>query len=129
MKITHIGHASILIESRGLRILSDPWWRGPCFGAQWWTYPPPSTEPVNDNVDFIYVSHGHHDHLHPGTLRTLDRRARCLVSKHLNIASSLRELGFAVIELDDDQVFEPVPGVRVRIMETHAADSLFAIDD
>jgi hypothetical protein len=129
MKITFIGHASILIETRGVRILSDPWWRGPCFGAQWWIYPPAHVEPLAEGVDFIYISHGHHDHLHPGTLRTLDRKATCLVSSRIGIAGIPRGLGFPVVELDDDTVHELAPGVRCRVIETHAEDTLFVVED
>ena len=39
MKISFVGHASILVEANGIGILSDPWWQGPCFGVQWWIYP------------------------------------------------------------------------------------------
>src|SRR5215470_7327590 len=48
MRITFIGHASLLIEANGLSIVSDPWWNGPCFGAQWWPYPLPHVEAVRD---------------------------------------------------------------------------------
>src|SRR5262245_30054813 len=76
------GHASLLIETHGLRILSDPWWKGPCLGAQWWLYPEPCVDPVQAGpIDYIYISHGHHDHFHPATLRTLPRTSRVLVSK------------------------------------------------
>jgi L-ascorbate metabolism protein UlaG (beta-lactamase superfamily) len=70
MKVTFIGHASILIEANGVRILSDPWWNGPCFGAQWWLYPDAFLAAVEERpIDYIYISHGHHDHFHPPTLR------------------------------------------------------------
>ena len=63
MKITLIGHAAILVETRGVRILSDPWWQGPCFGAQWWPQSQPWLEPLSEAPpDFIYLSHGHGDH-------------------------------------------------------------------
>ena len=56
MKTTFVGHAAILVETKGLRILSDPWWQGPCFGAQWWIYPKRSLEAVDSApVDYIYV--------------------------------------------------------------------------
>jgi hypothetical protein len=129
MQITFVGHAAILIETRGIRILSDPWWRGPCFGAQWWTYPAPRTDAVGDRVDYIYVSHGHHDHLHPGTLRTLNRDAVCLMSRQGSLAPAVRELGFEVVELDDDSVHTLAPGVQCRIVGTQADDTLFGIDD
>ncbi len=57
MNITFIGHASILIETRGIRVLSDPWWRGPCFGAQWWNCPPPYLDPVQTKLDiYLYIA-------------------------------------------------------------------------
>src|SRR6266478_3576154 len=81
MKITLIGHAAILVETRGLRILSDPWWQGPCFGAQWWPHPKPWLEPLSEAPpDFIYLSHGHADHFHPGTMRRMPKTAKVLVS-------------------------------------------------
>ncbi len=81
MRTTLVGHASLLVEAGAVRILSDPWWKGPCFGAQWWPYPAPFLEAVNARpIDYIYVSHGHHDHFHPPTLRTFpwvsSRRSR-----------------------------------------------------
>jgi hypothetical protein len=130
MRITFVGHASILIETCGLTILSDPWWRGPCFGAQWWNYPAPHLEWLkHTHVDYIYVSHGHHDHFHPGTLSTLSRNAKVLVSKRTDLAPFARELGFECIEIGDDEVFNLGAGVTGRIMETHSNDTLMALSD
>ena len=129
MKITHIMHASILIETQGLRILSDPWWRGPCFGAQWWNYGRAHLAPLEQDVDYIYVSHGHHDHYHTGTLKTLNRNAKVLVSAHLDIAEGIRADGFEVIEVHRDREQDLGNGVRIRIMDTHGADTLMALTD
>lgn len=130
MKITAIGHAALLIEAAGVTILTDPWWRGPCFGAQWWNYPPPNVSSVEGRrIDYIYVSHGHHDHLHPGTLRTLNSSGKVLVSRQLDIAPSVRELGFEVIEIGDNDALPLGSGVTCRVMGTHGDDTLMAIDD
>lgn len=129
MQISFIGHASILIESRGIRILSDPWWRGPCFGAQWWNYPAPQPAPVERGIDYIYISHGHHDHLHPGTLKTLNRDAKVLISKNIDIGDSIRELGFEVVAIGDEEEYSLPSGIKLRLMETHAADTLLAVSD
>src|SRR5262245_23241936 len=115
MRITFIGHASILIETQGLRILSDPWWKGPCFGAQWWTYPIPYVEALRDPVDYVYISHGHHDHLHPGTLKTLNRDATVLVSKNIDVADTVEDLGFSVVRIGDDETYSLAKGVDCRI--------------
>lgn len=130
MKITAIGHATILIEADGIRILSDPWWRGPCFGAQWWNYPAPFLEAVEAGaIDYIYVSHGHHDHFHPGTLKTLKRSAKVLVSKNLDIADPIRELGFEVITLGDAEEYPLSDSVKCRIIETYSSDTLMGVND
>ena len=130
LKITFIGHASILIESNNLRILSDPWWAGPCFGAQWWLYPKPYLSPIRENrIDYIYISHGHNDHFHPGTLAGLSRSSKVLVSSHLDLAAPIRQLGFPVLEVSRDQEMELDNGVKCRIMPTHNDDTLMATSD
>ena len=131
MKVTFIGHASILVEAAGVSVLSDPWWNGPCFGAQWWTYPLPQHRLLDDRqIDYIYISHGHHDHLHTGTLSTLPKTAMVLVSSALDLATSIRALGFEVIEVSPDR---PTPlgngGLQARIMPTYGDDTLLALSD
>jgi hypothetical protein len=130
MKITFIGHAAILIETRELTILSDPWWGAPCFGAQWWNYPRADSSLVEGRkIDYIYVSHGHHDHMHPGTLNRLDKSARVLVSADADLAPSIRKLGFEVLEVETGKEVELGNGVRCRIYPTHGDDSLMVLDD
>jgi L-ascorbate metabolism protein UlaG (beta-lactamase superfamily) len=130
MKITFIGHASILIEADGSTILSDPWWRGPCFGAQWWIYPLPFLGALEGvKIDFIYVSHGHHDHFHPATLKTLPRTATVLVSNAIGLAEPIQNLGFPVIALGDDEEHALRSAARVRIMRTRGGDTLMAVSD
>lgn len=131
MKVTLISHASILVEAAGVTVLSDPWWSGPCFGAQWWTYPAPSLHALDGkHIDYIYLSHGHHDHFHPGTLATLPKTAKVLLSSSLHLSAAVRELGFETIEVGPDQA---VPlgnqGLEVRIMPTYGDDTLMVLSD
>jgi len=131
MRVTFVGHACLLIESSGVTVLSDPWWRGPCFGAQWWIYPTPYLQALEGKViDYVYLSHGHHDHFHPGTLSTFSRNTKVLLSAATGLASAVRELGFEVVELNGEQEF-PLgpPGTSCRVMETHGGDTLFAMSD
>lgn len=131
MKVTYIGHAALLAEARGIRILSDPWWRGPCFGAQWWVWPRPDLVPLEQApVDFVYLSHGHHDHLHPGTLATLSGRPTLLVAKSLGLAAGLREMvDFPVREIGEDETVELGDGITAGIWPTYGGDSLMWISD
>jgi hypothetical protein len=130
MKITFIGHASILVETKGVSILSDPWWQGPCFGAQWWLHPHAWLEPVEARPpDFIYVSHGHSDHLHHATLRRLPQSAKVVVSDALDIAGPIRDLGFDVIELPEKTPTEIAPGVEIEITPTMGGDTYMVVRD
>lgn len=130
MKITFVGHASILIETGTISILSDPWWRGPCFGAQWWVYPPPAVERLNGvKPDYIYISHGHHDHLHPGTLKQFSRDTVILVAQSSNMTRFIRDMGFTVIEVGEEALPLGSAGVSCRIVPTYSDDTLMALGD
>ena len=130
LKITLVGHAALLIEANGLRILSDPWWQGPCFGNQWWIYPKPHLGWLNDRaVDYIYISHGHADHFHRGTLRRFPRGTKVLVAASFDLGAALREMGFDVIEVGEGENHDLGSGVTCRIMPTYGGDSLMAIAD
>jgi hypothetical protein len=130
MKVTFIGHASILIDLDDVRIVSDPWWRGPCFGAQWWQYPTPHLKVLKERpIDYIYISHGHHDHYHPGTLKSLSRDAKVLVSKGIGLADSIRQLGYYIIPVAEDEECILGSHSKCRIMETAGGDTLMAVTD
>ena len=118
------------MEADGVTVLSDPWWRGPCFGSQWWIYPAPHLEALkNRRIDYVYVSHGHHDHFHPGTLSTLSRNVKVLVSSETGLAATLSKLGFQVIEVGPNDAFPLSAKATCRIIETHQGDTLCAISD
>jgi L-ascorbate metabolism protein UlaG (beta-lactamase superfamily) len=75
--ITYVGHATVLIEVDGTRVLSDPFLRsriGPLVrhGAA----PAPGT---TDALDAVLVSHLHRDHADLGSLRRLGRDVPLLV--------------------------------------------------
>lgn len=130
MKVTHVGHACILIQAKGLSVLSDPWWRGPCFSAQWWQHPQPYLEALEgQRLDYIYISHGHEDHLHFGTLKTLDRSARVLVAKSTNLAEHIRDLGFEVLEVDEHEERSLGHGLVCRIVPTQGGDTFMTLTD
>jgi L-ascorbate metabolism protein UlaG (beta-lactamase superfamily) len=67
VEITWVGHATVLIEIDGVRVLTDPLLRrrvGPLVRVG----PPPSSEATR-GIDAVLVSHLHHDHLDPPSLR------------------------------------------------------------
>lgn len=130
MKITLIGHASMLVETAGVTVLTDPWWNGPSFGEQWWGYPRPRPQAIEGKrIDYIYLSHGHHDHCHFDTLGMLPRDAKVLVSSTGDLAGGVRDLGFTVIEVQPDEEVALSERVRIRLIPTHNDDTLLALAD
>ena len=98
MHIRYIGHAGLALDVAGQHLLCDPWWNGPAYTGQWQAYPLPRFEKADlEGADFIYISHGHEDHLHIPTLRSIDKRAAILIPKHRDpgLRDSLQSMGFA----------------------------------
>jgi UDP-MurNAc hydroxylase len=71
LKVTLVCQASLLLETRGVRILSDPWYEGRIYGDAWELCPAPPGWPDVGRLDAIYLSHAHPDHFHVPTLRRL----------------------------------------------------------
>ena len=77
VKVTYICHACLLIEIYDIKIITDPWIIGPCWADNIWQYPPPKINPEDiSDIDFIYISHGHEDHLHSETLKRIDNNIK-----------------------------------------------------
>lgn len=76
MKITSFGHATLLIEHTGRRILVDPWLtqRLDRFWERNPALPDGLVDILNAGVDHIVLTHHHCDHLHYPSLRWLADR-------------------------------------------------------
>ena len=71
MKVEYISHASLLIDTGDVRIVTDPWFAGPAYSQQWYVFPRPVNAQAAETADVIAISHGHEDHFHARTLRGL----------------------------------------------------------
>ncbi len=69
LRLTYVGHATVLIELDGVRILTDPILRGRV-GALRRRGPTPSRGEL-DPIDAVVISHAHPDHFDLASLRTL----------------------------------------------------------
>lgn len=76
MKITYISHATLLIEADGLKIATDPWVMGSAYCEQWYLFPKPIAPELIHKADVVLYSHGHEDHLHIESLKTIDKNAK-----------------------------------------------------
>jgi UDP-MurNAc hydroxylase len=109
MKVTYIGHACMMMESGGTRILMDPWLTDPTYHGTWWHYPPLKMGARDlPKIDYLYVSHEHLDHFDPPTLRLLDKDVHVIIAnfKRKRFRDRLAALGFRnITEIDFGREF------------------------
>jgi UDP-MurNAc hydroxylase len=109
MQVTYLGHATIMVESGGKRILMDPWLTDPIYHGTWWHYPPLEIG-VRDlpRIDYLYISHEHCDHFDPPTLAQLDKNVQVLIAdyKRKRFRDRIAAIGFKrITELPYDTEF------------------------
>lgn len=101
MKVTYIGHASMMVETEGVRVLMDPWLTDPTYHGTWWHYPP-LAHGIRDlpRPDYLYISHEHPDHFDPPTLRQMDKDVHVVIAnyKRKRFRDRIAALGFRHIE-------------------------------
>lgn len=108
-RITWLGHATVLLELRGARLLTDPVLRGRVAHLRRQVPLPPPPGPL----DGVLISHAHHDHLDLPSLRPLAGAGTTVVGPH-GVGPLLRGLPFgAVRELRAGERAD-VAGVEVR---------------
>ena len=72
MKVTLVSHASIIVESHGLKIWTDPWLNGKVFNESWSLFPSAAFDPaILEGIDYLWISHIHPDHFHIPSLNSL----------------------------------------------------------
>jgi L-ascorbate metabolism protein UlaG (beta-lactamase superfamily) len=110
LRVTWMGHSSLLIEIDGARILIDPVWDERASPMRWMGpkrfFAPPLRLEELPKIDIVLVSHDHYDHLGKSTIQRLARldsiaEARWVTS--LGVGESLRSFGVAaerITEMD-----------------------------
>lgn len=76
--------------------MMDPWLKGSAYYRQWFLWPLPAEIPADLNIDAILISHGHEDHLHPETLKSMKKNSKVFFSYQwrAGIKPYLNHLGF-----------------------------------
>jgi hypothetical protein len=96
IKLKYLAHSSFLVECGETKLLFDPWLKGPAYMKQWYLWPLPPEGSENIKADVILISHGHEDHFHPETLKSLDKSAHVFFPFQWKsgIKPYLNELGY-----------------------------------
>jgi L-ascorbate metabolism protein UlaG (beta-lactamase superfamily) len=107
-RVTFLGHSTLLIEVDDLRILTDPVLReglGPVRRQVQAVLPE-----LFADLDAVFISHGHHDHLDPPSLRQIPGKPTVIVPRGFGRLASKWDLG---------PVEEVEPGDRLTIDRVH----------
>jgi hypothetical protein len=126
-----VGNATIILHDGEPLLASDPWITGPAYFGSWGLareVPPEQFDAVR-RCKYIWVSHGHPDHLSGDSMALLKDKT-VLVPDHRGgrILNDLRSQGFNVQVLPDRQWFELSPRVRVFSIADYNQDGVLICD-
>jgi hypothetical protein len=130
MRIEYICHACLFIDTGDLKIVTDPWVEGPAYCGQWNVFPKPVNAKPLQEAQVLLLSHGHEDHFHPPTLRTLPKSMAVFYpyTWYGGIKPFLNDLGFAnVEEAPANKTIQLSPKTTVTYIVNNL-DSIMVID-
>ncbi len=122
MVVTWVGHASVLIQTQGLNILTDPVWAdkaGPLGTGPRRVAEPGIAFDTLPKIDLVLVSHNHYDHLDKATLQRLWQRDRPRIVTSLGNDSVIAQTGAVSTALDWGQSVAVKPGISVTVTRNH----------
>jgi L-ascorbate metabolism protein UlaG (beta-lactamase superfamily) len=131
MLVTWVGHATVLVQTDGLNILTDPVWSDTVS-----PFPPVGPERVRapgvrfedlPKIDLVLVSHNHYDHMDLPTLKRLWARDRPLIVTSLGNDAILRGAGIEAVALDWGRS-RPFAGGSVSVDRNHHWSSRWGTD-
>ncbi len=131
MVATWIGHATVLVQTQGLNILTDPIFAdtaGPFgIGPRRVTAPGVAFADL-PKIDVVLVSHNHYDHMDLGTLKRLWDRDRPLIVTSLGNDTILKGVGVTSVARDWGGRVAVKPGVDVIVTRNHHWGSRWGTD-
>ncbi|MCJ8159452.1 MBL fold metallo-hydrolase [Sphingomonas sp. LaA6.9] len=132
MVATWVGHATVLIQTQGLNILTDPIWSevaGPFNIAGPRRVAEPGIRFENlPRIDLVLVSHNHYDHMDLPTLGKLWERDRPLIVTSLGNDSVIERGGAVAKAVDWGTRLRVKTGVDVVVTRNHHWGSRWGTD-
>ena len=126
-----IGNATVICHDNGPVLATDPWLEGPAYFGSWIrTHQIPEEQMVAIRAcKFLWISHGHPDHLCPDSLAKL-RDKEILLPDHYGhrIYNELSGQGFSVTILKDGVWTQLSDRLRVASVADINQDAILLID-
>lgn len=109
INVSLLSHACILFETKEFSFATDPWIEGFAFSSGWWPaqLPPQNWVQKLNDVNFIYISHNHPDHLNQFTLEKIRKDMHFIVPGFQNdsVKKLLNRFGFKNVSSFDLQSY------------------------
>jgi hypothetical protein len=126
-----IGNATLIAYDRGPVLATDPWLVGAAYFGSWGLtheIPEPQRAAIQA-ARYVWISHGHPDHLSPSSLALL-RDKTILVPDHRGgrIAAGLQQAGFTVRIVRDDTWTPLSDRIRVLCVPDWYQDAILLVD-
>jgi hypothetical protein len=128
MKITHLSNSFILLESPNIKICCDPWFAHANYGG-WHSFPEFGKSDLIsrlENVDLVYISHLHDDHLDIKFLKESGLFGKTFIIKKFNfktLYNKLKAIGVnQIYELEPFEVFL-YNGLKMSILPQMSSNS------
>lgn len=103
VRLTHINHSTVLIQTQGLNILTDPIYSERCSPVSWAGPKRVRAPGINfdslPKIDIVLISHDHYDHLDLATIDQLQKRDSPVFLVGLGVRSHFQNKD-KVIEMD-----------------------------
>jgi UDP-MurNAc hydroxylase len=119
MRVTGLGHASVLIETAHGSIVTDPWVNPAYFGS-WFPFPDNSQLDWDaiGQADYLFVSHLHRDHFDAEQLRRHIRKDITVLLPNYptsQLEDELRDLGFHRFVQPENEEVVDLDGLQIMI--------------
>ncbi len=132
MLVTWIGHATVLVQTQGINILTDPLWSERTspfsFVGPSRVRPPGVRFEDLPEIDLVLVSHNHYDHMDTATLRRLWERDRPAIFTSLGNDAILEGAGIEATARDWGEAVAVRPGIEAVVERVHHWSSRWGTD-
>ena len=130
--IKFLNHSSLLVASKNIKILCDPWFFGPAFQDGWSLLHDKSHDINNLDFDYVWISHEHPDHFSIPTISALNHKTKFLYQRteDKKVKKYLESKGHEVIEIEHGKKTK-IGDIELVLFVCDGYDSsvLFKFDD
>jgi hypothetical protein len=133
IKFETLGNATLQVFEADRPVLAtDPWLVGTAYFGSWALDHDLTASQIANVITspFVWISHGHPDHLHPESLQLLSRQQHMLIPDHYHpeIKHFLEGEGFPVSVLPFKRWHRLTPSIRVMCLENENQDAILAVE-